>query len=346
MPTEEPTATPSTILVVDDVPENLALLFDVLGGAGFNVLVAESGETALERMHELHPDLILLDVVMPGIDGFETCRRLKAETRWAETPVIFMTALSETVDKVTGFRAGAVDYVGKPVEADEVLARVRAHLQLRQLRRELEERNRSLAAEVDRRRAAERELEEQNEDLTREVERRRAAERQLEETLDQAVIVAEADGRIRFCTYHAWDLLGKYFGLSVGRTLPGEIQSWCGLRPISSVPFTRERPDGTLTVRLYSESESGGALILRLEEKLAIAGPEPLQKLGLTPREAEVLYWSTQGKTTPEIAIILEAAPNTVKKHLSNIFQKLGVETRTAAALRALEILGLPSNEN
>ena len=144
LPASQPAS--ATVLVVDDLPENLALLFDVLSGAGFKVLVAASGDEALERLPELQPDLILLDVLMPGRDGFAVCRELKQDAAFAEVPVIFMTARSDTVDKVTGFRAGAVDYVGKPFEADEVLARVRAHLQLRRMRRELEQQNESLAA--------------------------------------------------------------------------------------------------------------------------------------------------------------------------------------------------------
>ncbi len=314
-----PPLDPATILVVDDVPENLALLFDVLSGAEFTVLVAENGDEALERMPELQPDLVLLDIVMPGSDGFAVCRQLKEDAAFADVPIIFMTARNETVDKVKGFRAGAVDYVGKPFEPEEVLARVRAHLQLRQLRRELEQQNGRLIAEV---------------------ERRRAAERQLEDSLDQAVIVAGPDSDLQFCTQHAWELLGRYFDACATNNLPPAIAAWCHTDDAHHAPLVFERPDGQLHVRLYAEREPGATVILRLDEKLNIAGPDLLRQLGLTPREAEVLYWGTQGKTTPEIGIILGAASNTVKEHLVNIFAKLGVETRTAAALRAMEILG------
>ncbi len=119
------------ILIVDDIPNNLKVLFEVLNQAGFKVSVAKTGESALEKAQETLPNLILLDVMMPGIDGFETCCRLKANQKTKDIPVIFMTALSETVDKVKGLQLGAVDYITKPLEHEEVLARINVHLELR-----------------------------------------------------------------------------------------------------------------------------------------------------------------------------------------------------------------------
>ena len=120
-----------SILIVDDTPTNLKVLFTLLNQSGFKVSIAKSGESALEKVKEVLPDLILLDVMMPGIDGFETCRRLKAEPRTKEIPVIFMTVLSDVVDKVKGLKLGAVDYITKPIEQEEVLARINLHLELR-----------------------------------------------------------------------------------------------------------------------------------------------------------------------------------------------------------------------
>lgn len=128
-----------TILIVDDTPANLGVLVETLGAAGYRLMVAEDGEEALAQTAETAPDLILLDVMMPGIDGFETCRRLRAQATTADTPVLFMTALNETPDKVRAFAAGGVDYLSKPIEHEEALARVRTHLALRRLRRELAE---------------------------------------------------------------------------------------------------------------------------------------------------------------------------------------------------------------
>ena len=129
------------IVIVDDKPTNLGVLFDFLTDSGFKVLVAQDGESAIQKVEYAHPDLILLDVMMPGIDGFETCRRLKANPATQDIPVIFMTALSEAVDKVKGFSLGAVDYVTKPMQQEEVRARVTTHLTLRNLHHKLQEQN-------------------------------------------------------------------------------------------------------------------------------------------------------------------------------------------------------------
>jgi signal transduction histidine kinase len=130
---------PETILIVDDTPANLGVLVETLGAAGYQIMVAEDGEEALAQTEKTRPDLILLDLMMPGIDGFETCRRFRARPATTDIPVLFMTALNETTDKVKAFGAGGVDYITKPIEHEEALARVRTHLALRRLRRELQE---------------------------------------------------------------------------------------------------------------------------------------------------------------------------------------------------------------
>jgi signal transduction histidine kinase len=129
---------PDTILIVDDTPANLRALADCITTAGYALMVAEDGEEALAQTSHAVPDLILLDVMMPGLDGFETCRRLKQADGTSDVPVIFMTALADTAEKIQGFQAGAVDYLTKPIQHEEALARIRTHLQLRQLRRQLE----------------------------------------------------------------------------------------------------------------------------------------------------------------------------------------------------------------
>ncbi|MGL5924354.1 response regulator [Chroococcidiopsis sp.] len=145
------TAEPGTILVVDDTPTNLEILFDFLTNYGFKILIAEDGESALQKAAYASPDLILLDILMPGIDGFETCSRLKASESTREIPVIFMTALSETADKVKGLQVGAVDYVTKPLQHEEVLARVQTHLRLRSLTKQLRAQNVQLEQEIEQR---------------------------------------------------------------------------------------------------------------------------------------------------------------------------------------------------
>ncbi len=115
-------------LIVDDVPENLALLSDALSDAGYTVLVATDGQSALDRLDKVVPDIILLDAVMPGIDGFETCRRIKQLEQAQQVPVIFMTGLTETEHVLKGFESGGIDYVTKPIDPAEVLARVATHI--------------------------------------------------------------------------------------------------------------------------------------------------------------------------------------------------------------------------
>ena len=134
----------ATILIVDDNTTNLNVLLDYLHEHAYKILIAPNGEQALQQMNHIRPDIILLDVMMPGIDGFETCRRLKADAATADIPVIFMTALTETIDKVTGFSVGGIDYITKPFQHEEVLARVKTHLTIQQLRRELQAKNATL----------------------------------------------------------------------------------------------------------------------------------------------------------------------------------------------------------
>ncbi|KYC43841.1 hybrid sensor histidine kinase/response regulator [Scytonema hofmannii PCC 7110] len=136
------------ILVVDDTPANLAVTSEALTDAGFEVAIAKDGERAIKQAERNLPDLILLDIMMPGIDGFETCRRLKASPITQEIPIIFMTALSDTTDKVTGFNLGGVDYITKPFQEAELLARVKTHLKLRLLTQNLEQQVAERTAEL------------------------------------------------------------------------------------------------------------------------------------------------------------------------------------------------------
>ncbi|HBL60457.1 MAG TPA: hybrid sensor histidine kinase/response regulator [Cyanobacteria bacterium UBA8803] len=135
---------PSKVLIVDDNPTNLGLLFEYLTNCGFKVFVALDGESAIDQVEYAQPDIIILDVMMPGIDGFETCIRLKDKSTTRDIPVIFMTALGDTVDKVHGFNIGAVDYITKPIQNDEVLCRIQTHLKIRNLQKQLQEQNERL----------------------------------------------------------------------------------------------------------------------------------------------------------------------------------------------------------
>ena len=142
-----------TILVIDDNPTNLQVLYKALSDRGYDVLVEMDGKSGIELVKNSPPDLILLDVMMPGIDGFETCSRLQADPLIKEIPIIFMTALSDTVDKVKGLSLGAVDYISKPFQQEEVLARIKVHLKLRRLTLQLAQQNQQLEQRVEKRTA-------------------------------------------------------------------------------------------------------------------------------------------------------------------------------------------------
>jgi light-regulated signal transduction histidine kinase (bacteriophytochrome) len=214
------------ILVVDDTPANLEVLFNFLTDSGFKILVAEDGESAIQKAEYASPDLILLDIIMPGIDGFETCCRLKGNESTQYIPVIFMTALSETVDKVKGLQVGAVDYITKPLQHEEVLARVQTHLSLRNLTKQLQEQNLQLEQEIKQRQRQEEELKRQYQrsQLFAEVTLKIRQSLNIEEILQAAVTevqkILQAD---RVLIYRLWsDGTGSSVAEAV---LPG----WCAV---------------------------------------------------------------------------------------------------------------------
>lgn len=291
-------SSPAKVLVIDDTPANVSLMLDALTEAGHELLVAESARSAFQLLEHNPPDLILLDVVMPQCDGFEVCRLLKADARWRDIPVIFMTALHDPNEKVRAFAAGAVDYITKPVYPPEVLARVSAHLQIRALQRSLAD---ELAMRVE-------------------------AENELSASLDRAVLLLDPSGRMVFSTRQAENLLHRHFPGYRGGRLPAEAGT--DASPLAVQRFPTGGP------KEYS--------LVLLQEKRAAPGPSALVALHLTPREAEVLYWIAQGKSNPDIALILGGSVRTVHKHVEHIFQKLGVETRNAATLVALDLLRGP----
>jgi two-component system, cell cycle sensor histidine kinase and response regulator CckA len=180
------------ILIVDDTPTNLDVLLDFLEAAGFKVVVAEDGERAIALAEYAPPDLILLDVLMPGIDGFETCRRLKANTATEEIPIIFLTAVNDNVDKVKGLHLGAVDYITKPLNHEEVLARVNTHVRLQNLTKRLSAQNERLEKEIQHRQ----QVEAEREQAFTALQRSEARFRRLIESNVIGIIFSSADGRI------------------------------------------------------------------------------------------------------------------------------------------------------
>jgi DNA-binding response OmpR family regulator/DNA-binding CsgD family transcriptional regulator len=291
------------VLVVDDVPDNLSVLHDALDESGYTVLVATSGEAALQRAMQAVPDIVLLDAMMPGLDGFEVAKRLKAEALTAHIPIIFMTGLTDTEHLVAALEAGGVDYVTKPIKPKEVLARMGVHLQGARLARQ-----------------------------TRNA---------LDAFGYASIAVRASDGRLMWQTPLARELLKTYYGTSAPDT-PPEILQWLrrhleeAQRDIEPPRLTAELGARRLSIRLHRQTGDDDWLIVMREVSDAAIIESMSLAFKLTAREAEVLYWVVKGKINRDIGDIVGASPATVKKHLERVFVKLGVETRTAAAGMAL----------
>ncbi|WP_293402453.1 response regulator transcription factor [Polaromonas sp.] len=317
-------ANSDVVLVVDDVPDNLSVLHDALDESGYTVLVATSGEAALQRAKQALPDIILLDAMMPGMDGFEVAKRLKAMPETAHIPIIFMTGLTETEYLVAALEAGGVDYVTKPIKPKEVMARMGVHLQgARRARQEA---------------------------------RQAGQARNALDAFGYASITVrlggEGEGKLIWQTPLARDLLLRYYGTSAPQT-PEPVLNWLRRHALDVTPHTEpprltaELGQRRLTFRLHQQTgdgEIGNAgealssdwlIVMREISEDAIVEAMSLS-FKLTAREAEVLYWVVKGKTNRDIAEILGASPATVKKHLERVYVKLGVETRTAAAGMAM----------
>jgi DNA-binding NarL/FixJ family response regulator len=314
-----------TIMVVDDVPANVDVVLAFLHESGYRVLVADSGFRGIEQLELELPDLIILDLMMPGMDGIETCLHIKARNEWKHIPIVMMTAADELSKKLAAFEAGAVDFLTKPIQPEEVLARVQTHLHIRELQAQLEKMNRSLTHK--------------NQELAEEIELRLDAEKQLEASLEQALLISNRQGEVLFATRQAQLLLDTFFSSTPKHRLPLDLQTWLQ-GPDNHKPLNvTHKKRGEIQIDHFALSTSGNLSLMRMEHRNGDGGPLSLLALGLTAREAEVLYWITEGKTNPEIAIILDSSINTIKKHANNLFAKLGVETRTAAARAALQVL-------
>ncbi len=291
-------------LIVDDVPDNLALLSDALSDAGYTVLVATDGLSALQRLTMVVPDIILLDAVMPGIDGFETCRRIKQMEEVRHVPVMFMTGLTETEHVVKGFEAGGLDYVTKPIEPAEVLARVATHI-----------RNARIMSEA----------------------------RHAIDAVSHAAISLKPDGTPLWQTRQAAEWMEKYFpgAQAASHALPAVVGKWLtqALPEDEPAPLVIQQDSLRLHITLSRRKRE---LLLLLEEKRE-QPTVSLEQYQLTPRELDVLSWVAKGKTNRDIAEILGMSPRTVNKHLEHIFVKLGVETRAAAAALVAGRLGSPA---
>ena len=262
-------AQPPSILVVDDDPANLGVMFDYLKEMGFRVTVARDGESALEKARYGQPDLILLDLLMPKIDGFETCRRLKTDETLRNIPVIFMTALTETQDKVKGFQVGGVDYITKPFQQEEVLVRIKTHLALRAMQRQIEAQNKQLQQEIVERKKAEEALREAHEEMEQRVKDRTTALSQANRMLG----ILNACNQVVVRATDELDLLREicYVVIEVG----GYPLAWVGLaeqetaktvRPVAHAGF--EKGDlSTLGVTGADTEQSHGPIGTAIRSK-------------------------------------------------------------------------------
>jgi len=292
------------VLVVEDNPASLGVLHETLEAAGFTVLLASDGERALAILESVTPHAVLMDALLPGRSGFEVTRLIRRCSRLADVPVLFMTGLSETEHVVEALEAGGVDYVVKPIEPTELVARLRVHLMNARNARD---------------------------------------SRTALDVSGQYVISVDDEALVNWSTPHALGLLfPDRPGTSGLRTigsgslrLPGAVVEWLHRRGASG-----ELPLNVpgFPVRLvYVGSAKRGEHLLRV---LKGAAPDSrmclIEAFSVTEREAETLLWLIAGKSNKEIALILAISPRTVNKHLDSVYVKLGVENRTAAAVVAL----------
>lgn len=294
LPTDAP-----TILVVDDTLESLQFVAAALEAAGMTVLVAGNGAAALQSLALVPPDLVLMDAVMPVMDGFETTRRIKADPALAAIPVIFMTGLTEAEHVVRGLAAGGVDYLRKPIVVDELLARIRVHLG-----------NARIA---------------------------RNSQTALDHA-GRPLFAADPAGVVLWSTPRAQAILGRHFpaAASLAPLVASLITlADSGDRSVHSHMFA----GGRLELLVLARSSPSEWLLRIAEIADGAEERLLAQRHGLTDREADVLLWISRGKANREISEILGISPRTVNKHLEQVFEKMGVENRASAAAAAVKTL-------
>lgn len=293
------------VLVVDDAIDSIHMLNDVLEESHFTVLVALEGAQALTITKNIRPDIILLDAIMPNMDGFETCRQLKLNPQLADVPIIFMTGLSDTEHVVMGLNAGGVDYVTKPINPDELIARMRVHLANARI-------TQSARAALD--------------------------------TAGQYLFTIDLQGQLVWATPQVYQLLdgagATADSIALTHSISQQLREWISHKPETGRQLPLQQVTQELSVEMLNLID-GKEYLLRLTNphKPADDTQSLKQQFSVTGREADVLLWIANGKTNREIGQILEMSPRTVNKHLEQIFKKLGVENRTSAAAVAIKCL-------
>lgn len=295
--------TEAVVLLVDDAIDSIHMLTDVLEAEKLTVLVALEGYQALTITENITPDIILLDALMPQMNGFETCRRLKLNPRLANVPVIFMTGLSDTEHVVEGLTAGGVDYITKPINPEELIARMRVHLT--------------------------------NARITQ------SAHTALD-AAGQFLFAVDPQGTLLWTTPQVQERLQQAGVNTPDRqaALAHSLREWLSHSPSSGHKLPLSFLENQLTLEYLAPLDRRQVLLRLTEAPAAGSETEQLrQSYPVTGREAEVLLWIAHGKTNREIGQILEMSPRTVNKHLEQVFRKLGVDNRTSAAGAAIRCL-------
>ncbi len=290
----------SVVLVVDDSPETLGMLNQALENSGMTTLVALEGKQAINIAKKMQPDIILLDAIMPNMDGFETCKVIKSNHELKNIPVIFMTGLSDTDSVVKGFEVGGVDYLTKPINPIELIARMNVHLQ----------------------------------------NARNTASAQLAlDSAGQNIFAVNSSGEKIWATPQVEEILNVLIKNNYLEDFHNELRNWISHNPKEGNKC-RFSKDQTELVAIYQGLSVNQEHLVRLmNEKMLNENVILKDSFSITTRESEVFLWLAKGKTNREIAMILEMSPRTVNKHLEQLFKKLGVDNRTTAAGMAIECL-------
>jgi DNA-binding response OmpR family regulator/DNA-binding CsgD family transcriptional regulator len=295
-----------TILVVDDTLDSLRFLTTTLSLAQMTVLVAKDGLAALALLQHVSPDLILMDGVMPKMDGFEATRRIKANAAFQQLPIIFMTGLTDTDDVVRALGAGAIDYVRKPIVVEELLARIHIHLANARV---------AHASQV------------------------------ALDTSGRPALSVDDSGTPQWLTPMAREILEQLFPewVTTSSGLPEPlrlaVQHLRGVPPAPGTSILVKGRSSTLEVTFLRRTSANHWLFRLAERREGEEQRVLATRLGLTARESEVLLWISRGKQNREVSEILAISPRTVNKHLEQIFEKMGVENRASATAIAVTAL-------
>ena len=290
----------TVVMVVDDAVDCIRMINDALESAGMTVLIALEGSQALTISQNITPDIVLMDAIMPNMDGFETCRQLKKNPDFIDTPIIFMTGLSDTEHVVMGLNSGGVDYVNKPINTTELIARMQVHLTNARMAR-------SARAALD--------------------------------NAGQNLFAVDHAGNVLWATPQVHRRLTDG-GSGTQSQLGHSLNTWLSRNPESGHNLTLDfllEPHAVEFLALVDQREY--LLRLHEIQKPSAATSALRERFSLTGRESDVLLWIANGKTNREIGQILEMSPRTVNKHLEQVFRKLGVENRTSAAAAAIKCL-------